>query len=184
MKKKVKHAGSIVYRFIKSFDDYDTTYISPNYYNFTAMGQNTNFFQTYKLMGRDAEGNVQSISTKPAPNVKVGPYFGWRWIFLGYTFDITHPRALGKSSEFNFSLYSSMLGCDFVYIKNSGDFRLRRTEGFEGVENKAFYNYPLRDLTRVLHLLVLIMYSITDTSHILLLIIRVRYNVRVVGRSC
>lgn len=146
MKKKVKHAGSIVYRFIKSFDDYDTTYISPNYYNFTAMGQNTNFFQTYKLMGRDAEGNVQSISTKPAPNVKVGPYFGWRWIFLGYTFDITHPRALGKSSEFNFSLYSSMLGCDFVYIKNSGDFRLRRTEGFEGVENKAFYNYPFTGL--------------------------------------
>ena len=37
VKRKVKHAGGILFRFIKSFDDYDTTYISPNYYNFTVM---------------------------------------------------------------------------------------------------------------------------------------------------
>ena len=49
IKKKVKHAGKVVYRFVKNFDNYDTTYISPNYYNFTAMLQNTNSFQTYKF---------------------------------------------------------------------------------------------------------------------------------------
>lgn len=110
LKKKVKHTGSILYRFIKNFDDYDTTYISPNYYNFTAMMQNTNYFQVYKLQGKDENGVTQTIATKPSPNVKVGPYFGWRWIFLGYTFDVSHPKALGESSEFDFSLYSSMLG--------------------------------------------------------------------------
>lgn len=146
VKQKVKHAGGIVYRFVKSFDDYDTTYISPNYYNYTAMLQNTNYFQSYRLEGRNTEGKMQLISTKPAPNVKLGPYFGWRWIFLGYTFDVAHPKQLGKSTEFNLSLYSSMLGCDFVKIKNSGNFRLRRTFGFDGVEDRQFSNFHFSGL--------------------------------------
>lgn len=140
--KKVKRTGNIFYRFIKSFDDYDTTYISPNYYNFTAMAQSTNYYQVYLLSAVNGEGRVQSLSMKPAPTLKVGPYFGWRWIFLGYTFDITHPRSAGKSSEFNLSLYSSMLGCDFVYVRNSGDYKLRKVKGFEGVEPKSFNGVP------------------------------------------
>lgn len=28
-----KKKGSLIYRFFKSFDDYDTRYITPNYYN-------------------------------------------------------------------------------------------------------------------------------------------------------
>lgn len=142
LKKKVKHTGSIFVRFVKSFDDYDTTYISPNYYNYTAMLQNTNYFQTFRFQGKDEKENTQTISTKPAPNVKVGPFFGWRWIFLGYTLDVAHPRALGKSSELNFSLYSSMLGCDLIYIKNTGNYRLRKAIGFENVEPNDVRNLP------------------------------------------
>lgn len=145
-KKKVKRSGNIFYRFIKNFDDYDTTYISPNYYNYTAMLQNTNFFQTYKLTGTNEEGTTQSLATRPEPNIKIGPYFGWRWIFLGYTFDISHPRTMGKSSDFNLSLYSSMLGCDFLYLHNAGNFRLRKAEGFEGVEPKSVRNIPLKGM--------------------------------------
>lgn len=141
--KKVKHTGSIFYRFLKSFDDYDTTYISPNYYNYTAMLQNTNYFQTYRFQGKGEEGEKsQTISTKPEPNIKVGPYFGWRWLFLGYTFDISHPKALGKSSEFNLSLYSSMLGCDLVYIRNNGNYRLRKAIGFDGIQPTSIRNTP------------------------------------------
>ena len=138
IRKKVKHAGNVFYRFVKNFDNYDTTYISPNYYNFTAMLQNTNSFQTYKFQGKNEDGLRQSISTQPAPSVKVGPYFGWRWIFLGYTFDVAHPKAISKSTEFNFSLYSAMLGCDFIYIKNAGDFRLRRTTVLKALAPKIF----------------------------------------------
>lgn len=142
IKKKVKHTKSIFVRFIKSFDDYDTTYISPNYYNYTAMVQNTNYFQTFKFQGKNENGTSQSISTKPAPNVKIGPFFGWRWIFLGYTLDVAHPKALGKSSEFNFSLYSSMLGCDLIYINNTGNYRLRKATGFDNVKPNDVRNYP------------------------------------------
>lgn len=138
IKKKMKHTGSIIYRFIKNFDEYDTSYIAPNYYNYTAMLQNTNYFQVYKLTGKTATGDTQTISTKPEPSIKLGPYFGWRWIFLGYTFDVSHPKSAGKASELSLRLYSSMLGLDFVYMHNDGGYRLGRTEGFEGVEKKQF----------------------------------------------
>lgn len=137
IKANIKKKGNIFYRFIKQFDEYDTTYVSPNYYNFTTMAQNTNYFQVYKLTGRNEAGTTQSISTKPAPNIKIGPFFGWRWIFLGYTFDVAHPRSSGKSTELNLSLYSAMLGCDFLYTKNTGDFKLRKAVGFDGVMPKS-----------------------------------------------
>lgn len=137
LRKKIKHTGNIFVRFIKSFDEYDTTYIEPNYYNYAAMLQNTNFYQSYRLSATNAEGEKQSLRLGPAATAKVGPYFGWRWIFLGYTFDVSHPKAVGKSTEFNLSLYSSMLGCDLVYIRNTGDFTLRKAYGFGSVDPNA-----------------------------------------------
>lgn len=130
IKKKIKKTGGIIYRFIKNFDDYDTDYIQPNYYNYTAMLQNTNFYQMYSLRGQSADGISQSIQMSPSPSFKIGPYFGWRWIFLGYTMDMGHPKKAGKTSEFNLSLYSSMLGGDFVYIRNGGDFKIKKVRGF------------------------------------------------------
>ena len=130
LKQKIKKKANIFARFIKSFDEYDTTYISPNYYNYTAMMQNTNFYQVYRLQATNAAGHTQSLHIAPTPSFKIGPYIGWRWIFLGYTFDIGHPKSATKTTEFNLSLYSSMLGCDLVYIRNTGDFTIRKAEGF------------------------------------------------------
>ena len=130
MKKKIKHTGNIFMRFIRSFNAMDTTYIIPNYYNYTAMLQNTNFKQKFRLRATGDDGESQSIHLTPESAFKVGPYFGWRWIFLGYTFDVGHPRQAGSTTEFNLSLYSSMLGADLVYIKNSGDFKIRSIDGF------------------------------------------------------
>lgn len=129
-KEKIKRTGSWLKRFIKEFDNYDTSYIEPNYYNYTAMVQNTNFYQFYRIKGTDKEGVSQTLQANPQPGFKAGPYFGWRWIFLGYTFDIGHPGTATKSTEFNLSLYSSMIGCDVVYIRNTDDFTLRKVSGF------------------------------------------------------
>lgn len=117
-------------RFIKQFDEYDTTYISPNYYNYTAMLQNTNFSQSFRMKGTSENGVQQSLNVAPTPGFKIGPYFGWRWLFLGYTFDVGHPGQATKTTEFNLSLYSSMIGCDLVWVKNSGDFTIDRVSGF------------------------------------------------------
>lgn len=140
---KMKQTKNWLKRFFRSFDDYDTSYISPNYYNYTAMLQNTNFYQIYRMKGTDANGVTQTLQMSPSSSIKIGPYFGWRWIFLGYTFDVSRLRSATKTTEFNLSLYSSMLGCDLVYIRNTGDFRLSRVKGFSddiarSVRNRKF----------------------------------------------
>ena len=146
IKKRVKRTGSLLHRFIRSFNDYDTTYIAPDRYNFTAMGQVTDHFQVFKLTGADEDGRSQSIYLKPASSLKAGPYLGWRWIFLGYTFDVTRPRHLGRSTEFSLSVYSSMLGGDLVSLRNKGNFRLQRVSGFEGVSPREFSGTPFSGL--------------------------------------
>ena len=117
-------------RLLRAFDDTDPDYIVPNYYNYTVMAQNTNFFQLYRIKASDAQGNSQTLEMAPEPSFKVGPYFGWRWLFLGYTFDVANHGGVAKSQEMSLSLYSSMIGVDLVYVKNDGQFTIRRARGF------------------------------------------------------
>lgn len=144
--KSQKKKGNFIYRFFKKMDDYDPMYISPNYYNYTAMLQNTNFYQQYRLSAKNEEGSKQVLNFSPAPALKIGPYVGWRWIFLGYTFDISRPQSAGKSTEFSLSLYSSMLGCDMVYIKNTGNFTMRNIHGFDDIKNDQFKGRTFKGL--------------------------------------
>lgn len=128
-KQKIKRYGNIFTRFIKAFDEFDTTYITPNRYNWAFMLQNTNSFEFYKLQ---SQLQTQRISFSPRPAVKIGPYIGWRWIFLGYTFEV---NSLGKGheskrTEFELSLYSSMLGCDLIYRSTGDDFHFSKVSGF------------------------------------------------------
>ena len=92
------------------------------------MLQNTNSFETYTLHSRELG---QRLSFSPKPTVKIGPYFGWRWIFLGYTFELSSLGEGQKSqkTEYELSLYSSMLGCDLIYRRTGNDFRLRKVSG-------------------------------------------------------
>ena len=77
---------SDILRGLQSLNNVDTTYIEPQRYNFTVMLQNTNTYEVYRLKTRDG----LSITLAPEVTVRVGPYFGWRWIFFGYTVDVKH----------------------------------------------------------------------------------------------
>ena len=114
------------------FNDIDTNYIEPQRYNFTTMLQNTNTYEVYRI----ASDKGQSITFAPEANIRIGPYFGWRWIFLGYTVDITH--LLQKSNdkrrqEYDLSLYSSMLGIDIYYRRTGNDYKIRQLYLGEGI---------------------------------------------------
>ena len=61
-------------------NDIDTAYIEPQRYNFTAMIQNTNNFEVYVLNNQQRH----HLTLAPEPAIRIGPYLGWRWIFLGY----------------------------------------------------------------------------------------------------
>ena len=133
----VSEGVSQVKRNVKRLDEVDTLYIQPNLYNYAAMLQNTNYWQFYRLSAEDGRGNHQQIDISPRSSVKVGPYFGWRWLFLGYTFDVGSMGKATQNTEFSLSLYSAKIGGDFVYIRNKGDFEIGKVKGFPGVRNHS-----------------------------------------------
>ncbi len=113
-------------RFVHKFNEIDTAYIEPQRYNFAFMLQNTNTYEVYRL----SSSSGQSITFAPEATVRVGPYFGWRWIFLGYTLDIKHldfwHRNDSPRQEYDLSLYSSMIGLDIYYRKTGNDYKIRQ----------------------------------------------------------
>ncbi len=109
-----------LYEFVKEFSRVDTNYVEPQHYNFTFMLQNTNTYEIYHL--RNKAG--QEVVFSPRPAYKLGPYFGWRWIFLGYTFDLTHLKDGDGRQDFNLSLYSNQIGVDLFYRKSGNGYRV------------------------------------------------------------
>lgn len=132
-----------LYRVVKAFSQVDTAYIEPQHYNFAAMIQNTNTYEIYTLyskLGKD-------ITFAPKPSVKFGPYFGWRWIFLGYTLDFSHLSDGHHKQDFNISLYSNQIGLDLFYRKTGNDYKVRTLNLGEGINTDAMRDVNFSGLT-------------------------------------
>lgn len=112
--------------------DVDTIYISPNKYNLAFMLENSEWYEYYRF--KSSEGGKQSLRISPDMSYKLGAYFGWRWIFLGWSIDVKDlfgkRKSSGKETQFAFSLYSSVAGIDIYSKKSHGDFKLRDVTGF------------------------------------------------------
>lgn len=116
--------GRTLGRFMRNFSEVDTNYIEPQKFNYTAMVQNTNTYEIYRIattMGND-------FTFSPLPTFKLGPYLGWRWIFLGYTFDLKNINSGDKRTEFDLSIYSSQLGVDLFYRKTGNDYKISKAQ--------------------------------------------------------
>lgn len=115
------------------FNTYDTTYVERNRYDFRAMATNTDYFQIYRIAGRDQASGVRQILTLvPDRAFKVGPRGGWRWVNVGYTYAVG-PDGGSKASELNFAAYNSRIGCDVNWQHSSAPFTLRRVRGVSGL---------------------------------------------------
>lgn len=125
-----KKKGSWLKRLLKGFNATDSAYIEPNHYNFTVMLEESNLMNFYTLEGRNKDNRQQRLQFSTKPRLKIGPYIGWHWAFLGYQFDIGRTNTSDKSQQYNVSLYSSAIGIDYIYNKNNGDFYLDKTKGF------------------------------------------------------
>lgn len=122
-----------LYQFVKEFSRVDTDYVEPQHYNFTVMLQNTNTYEYYYLANKKKQG----IGFSPKPSVKVGPYVGWRWMFLGYTVDLTHLGSSDKKQDINLSLYSNQIGIDFFYRRSGDDYTIASLNLGNGVDTRA-----------------------------------------------
>ncbi len=122
-----------LYQFVKEFSRVDTNYVEPQHYSFTVMLQNTNTYEAYYL----ANKAKQSIMFSPKPSVKLGPYVGWRWVFLGYTVDLTHLGSDDKKQDLNLSLYSNQIGLDLFYRKSGNDYTITRLNLGDDIDTRA-----------------------------------------------
>lgn len=132
-KPKKKH--NIIRKIIRGFSKIDTTYIEPQKYNYTVMLQNTTTFEGYTL--RNNKG--QEVRFSPQPSYKLGPYFGWRWIFLGYTIDLRHVS--GKTRQgIDLSVYANQVGFDFFYRKSGDGYRINKVNLGDGYNTNPLHD--------------------------------------------
>ena len=126
----IRHTGRIIRKVVNNVD---TNYISPNRYNLAFMLEHSTWYEHYRLGSRENE-RPQSINFSTNMGMKLGVYFGWRWIFLGYTFDIEDLFGGNKNkadkTEMSLNIYSSKFGVDLYYRKTGSDFKLRSANGF------------------------------------------------------
>ncbi len=138
----VRHTGRKIRKVGKEFNAIDTTFISPNLYNLAFMLEHSTWYEHYRLGFRN-DNRQQSINFSPNASFKLGVYFGWRWIFLGYSFDVEDlfggHKDKKKKTEMALNIYSSKFGVDLFYRKTGSDFKIRSTEGFHSP-------LPLRDV--------------------------------------
>ncbi len=127
-------------RVIRGFSEIDTNYIEPQHYNYTVMAQGTYTYDIYKLSGYAG----QSVTFAPDRIMKIGPYFGWRWFFWGYTFDLKNISLSnnGKKHEFDFSIYSSQIGVDLFYRRTGSDYKIRNADMGSGVDVSKLEGVP------------------------------------------
>lgn len=120
---------------IKKFlnlSDYDTTYISPNRFNYALMLDHFTNYEYYSISNDTP--TPQHLRFSPNPRNKIGVYFGWRWIFLGWAVDTD--GLFGKKSggqrgtEFDLSLYSSKFGVDIFYRNTGNNYKIHDVKGF------------------------------------------------------
>lgn len=130
----VRHTGRKIRKVGKEFNAVDTTYISPNLYNLAFMLESSSWYEYYRL-GSKGNNGEQSLGFSPNASFKLGVYFGWRWIFLGYSFDVKDifggHKNKAKKTEMALNLYSSKFGVDLYYRKTGSDFKIRSSSGFD-----------------------------------------------------
>lgn len=99
----------------------DTMYIEPQRYNFTAMVQTTLTDDYFTLEGE----NENVVSFAPSRRLKLGPFFGWRWLFFGYGFNVNTIQLSSKHIDVNTTLYTPAIAIDLVYRKLGDGYTLR-----------------------------------------------------------
>ena len=122
---------SFINKAINWFNATDSSYISPNKYNLTLMLEESTWFEHYYLRSFHTDER-QVLGFAPRPSSKIGLYFGWRWIFFGYSFDISDitGKKNGKRTETVLNFHSAKFGLDLYYRKTGSDFRITKCKNF------------------------------------------------------
>lgn len=126
---------------LKEFNNVDLEYIEPQHYNFTTTFMATYSFENYRITSQSG----QEVVFAPEARIKMGPYIGWSFLFLGYTVDLAYISA-NKKKELDLSIYSSMIGVDFFRRQSGHDYYIQSWKlGDKSVEPEV-YSMPFDGL--------------------------------------
>ena len=106
-------------------NDVDSTYIEGSRYNMSFMPEYSYSYEHYSIGTTGKDG--QSIGVAPQGRNLLTLNIGWRWLVVGYSFDLDNNRPL---TEFNTSLYSTRFALDLFYRKGSEGYKINRLKGF------------------------------------------------------
>lgn len=143
-----RKVSPVVSSFVKFFSpEYDSLYIESQKYNFTVMAQTVITDDHFFLESEDTEGGMSySIDMAPKASLRFGPFFGWRWIFYGYTFNLNTLNLNNDGWDIDMSIYTPSLGIDLVY-RNLGDaYRLRSMKVDDLDATKQVKGMPIHGL--------------------------------------
>ena len=129
---------------VRGFDRLDERYIEPQHYVFTVMVQSTYIYDYYTLRSGGSSG--QQISLSPDASIKIGPYFGWKWIFGGYSFTLGHSSFSKTKTQIDFSIYSSQIGVDLFYRRTGNDYKLRNAKLGDGIDTSPLEKIPFNGI--------------------------------------
>lgn len=132
-------------RTIRGFSYIDENYVEPQHYNWSVMFQGTYNYDYYRLSSKG--DNRQTVTFAPSPTFKFGPYFGWRWIFAGYTIDLKNVNVSKNKQEFDFSFYAAQIGADIYYRRTGSDYKIREVDLGRGFDTSNFDGLPFDGLS-------------------------------------
>ena len=131
---------SLLRRIIRGFDRLDNHYIEPQHYVFTVMLQAVTTYDLYRLSG--VNHDAQSVTFRSEPDIRIGPYVGWKWFFAGYTLDMRNLSLRRKKLELDLSIYSSQIGLDLFYRRTGSDYKLRNVRLGKDVDASPLNGLP------------------------------------------
>lgn len=103
----------------------DTLYVSPNRFNLTVSPQYSYNYEYYRFATKE---KGQSITLMPSSSHKVGLNFGWRWLALGYSFNLSKNQ---PEFDMSLNLYCSRAGLELYYRKRNDGYKIKSLTGFE-----------------------------------------------------
>lgn len=138
---KPKKKMSWLRRTIRGFSYIDENYVEPQHYNWSVMLLGRYTYDNYRLSTKS-----QSVSFSPRSGVfKIGPYFGWRWVFLGYTVDlknISFDFFSGKWQGIDASIYSAQIGADIYYRHTRNNYSIREVNLGGNIDTRELEKIP------------------------------------------
>ena len=161
--KVVKPKKSFFYNIAKKITAVDTNYISPNRYYASAMVLGEKQYSFFSLRTKNKDGRDQELLFSPNSPFRVGPYIGYSLFFLGYTFDFGARKSSFDRTNVSISLYSRLIGVDYVYESGMRNYKIKSVSGFGDNVAKQVRNTPFSGMST--YMINLHIYYLFNNKH-------------------